>query len=76
MKKKDTFEVKNTEIEEVLKDLGRGLKNSIPKDWGFVLLLADYGEGGSTFYTSSVIREDAIKLMMEFIAKQQKGVEH
>lgn len=67
----DSFEVRNKEAEDYLRDVGRILKENTPKGMGFTLLLFDYGDGGNMFYTSSAKREDMIKALKEFIQKQQ-----
>ena len=68
----DNFEVKNKITEAVLKDLGEELKKRMPEGMGFVLLMADFGEKGATFYTSSIVRQDAINLLKEFVQKLEE----
>lgn len=63
------FQVRNAAVEKQLKEIGEGLRASMPPGYGFVLLIASYGEGGATFYTSSCERESVIAMMREFIAK-------
>jgi hypothetical protein len=72
----DEFEVRNAEVEADMKAIGGILAQTLPKGWRFSLLIASVGEGGSTFYISNVVREDAVALMKEFIEKQEgkKGV--
>ncbi len=65
----DSFEVRNKEIEDLLRDIGQRLKEVMPKDYGFSLLIFNYGEGGDLFYISSAKRDDMIKAMKEFINK-------
>lgn len=65
------FEVRNIEVEKQLKMIGEILRESMPKGFGFVLLISSYGAGGSMFYTSSVDREDVIAMMREFIQKAE-----
>lgn len=67
------FEVENPEIAQVMRDLGRKLKQTMPAGWGFTLLMFDFHEGpgkGSLFYISSARREDMVKSMREFLAKE------
>jgi|HubBroStandDraft_6_1064221.scaffolds.fasta_scaffold00550_18 hypothetical protein len=64
------FEVRNTEIEELLRMLGRWLKEQMPEGFGFSLLIFSY-KPGSMFYTSSAERDTMIQAMREFIAKHE-----
>lgn len=68
---KPGFEVRNEEIEQKLKEIGRILKGVMPEGWGFTLLISSYGEGGSMFYLSSVERQDAVNMLREFIQKSE-----
>lgn len=63
------YEIKNEDIEALLKELGSDLKKRMPAGWGFNLLIFSYGEGGSMFYLSSAQRNDMLKAMREFIDK-------
>ena len=63
------YEIKNEDIEALLKELGSDLKKRMPAGWGFNLLIFRYGEGGSMFYISSAQRNDMLKAMREFIDK-------
>lgn len=73
------YEVRSPIVEDLLKELGQGLREVIPKGWGFTLMIFSYGktglidEGpeGSMFYISSAQRTDMIKAMKEFIAKEE-----
>src|SRR5436853_5214072 len=51
------YEVRNPEIEAILKTLGEAIRAQIPAGWVFALFIASAGEGGSTFYLSSAERE-------------------
>lgn len=53
--------------------IGRILAQNMPKGWGFVLLLATYGDGGITTYLSNCERQDIINLMQEMIIKFKSG---
>lgn len=66
------FEVINIEIERLLRQLGRELKDRMPPGWGFSLMITSYGEGGATFYCSSVDREDMIKMIEEDVLPKLK----
>lgn len=65
------FEVKNDEIERLLKDIGASIGAALPDGFGFNLLIFNFGEGGATFYISNAQRADMLKAMKEFIAKQE-----
>ena len=64
-----TFEVRNPEVEKQLKNIGDSLLESMPPGFGFVLLIASFGGGGSMFYTANCERESVVGMMREFIAK-------
>jgi hypothetical protein len=66
-----SFEVRNPEVEEKLKEIGRELKASMPAGYGFTLLITSYGEGGALFYMSSCERDSMIATMREFIQKHE-----
>lgn len=65
------YEVRNTEIETVLRRIGEDLKRQMPPNVGFTLLMFDYGENGNMFYLSSAQRADMIKAMEEFLSKNK-----
>lgn len=64
------FEVRNLEVEEKLRQMGRAIKADMPKGFGFALMIFSY-ESGSMFYISSAERETMIAAMREFIAKHE-----
>lgn len=65
----NNFEVRNEAVEKQLKEIGEHLRSVMPEGFGFVLLIASYGDGGSTFYTSSCERDSVVAMMREFIQK-------
>jgi hypothetical protein len=65
-----TFEVRNPEVEEKLREIGRTLKGQMPEGFGFALLIFSY-QPGSMFYMSSAERDTMIAAMREFIAKHE-----
>lgn len=67
----ERYPIRNEEIERKLYEIGTSIKDDLPDGWGFVLALASYGEGGATFYMSSVERAGAIKLLEELIEKMR-----
>lgn len=66
------YDVRNEIIEQLLKELGTTLATRMPEGWGFTLMLYSYGPGGDLFYISSARRDDMIRVMREFMAKQGK----
>ncbi len=71
--RKADYQVKNKEIETKLKGIGEMIGKSLPKGWGFNLMIFSFGKGGSMFYISNGSRNDVIKAMLEFISKQKEG---
>jgi hypothetical protein len=65
-----TFEVRNHEVEEKLRELGRTIERDMPEGFGFTLLIFSY-EPGPMFYISSAERDGMIAAMREFIAKHE-----
>ena len=65
------FEVRNPEVEKKLQDIGDRLRSGMLKGFGFVLLIAEFGEKGSMFYTANCNRQDVCNMMREFIAKSE-----
>jgi hypothetical protein len=69
-----TYEVRNEEVEQVLRRLGRELKEEMPPGFGFTLMIFSYEEHeGAMFYLSSASRNDMVKAMREFIAKFEEN---
>lgn len=68
------FEVRSSEIENLLRDLGRKISKDMPIGWGFTLFIFSYGPNGSLFYLSSANREDMIETMKEFLRKQGEKI--
>ena len=67
------YEVRNSEVEKLLSDIGRLLKEAMPEGYGFALHILNYGEGGGIFYVSSMNREDYVKALREFIQKFEEN---
>lgn len=65
------YEIENAEVEGVLNDIGQKLGETMPKGFGFNLLIFSFGENGSMFYISNAQRQDMIAAMKEFIGKQE-----
>lgn len=72
-----SYNVRHTEVEQLLRKLGRDLKGQMPPGFGYTLLIFSYGklgltgEGkeGSMFYISTAERHDMVQAMKEFIAR-------
>lgn len=71
-------------IRELANDIGRILLGAIKQtnaNYGFALLLFEYGDGGHMNYISSANRRDMVAAMKEFIARnegtyqEEKGTE-
>ena len=71
------YTVRDPEIEKLLTEIGRMIKDVMPPGWGFALHIVSFdktglpGEGphGSTFYISSLERDSYIAAMREFIER-------
>lgn len=60
--------VRDPEIEQIIRRLGKLIGKQLPEGWGFLMLFT-YGKDGSLFYRSSAQREDVINVMKEFIRR-------
>ena len=67
----ERYEVRQGDIERKLYSIGRMIGDDMPEGWGFLLMIASYGEGGSTFYLSSMQRDSTIKMLEEFLARER-----
>lgn len=75
----DHFEVEGDLHKEKLREFGRILKEKLPPSMGYTLLIFDYSidkkdgttDNGATFYLSTAPRDQGIKLLEEFLAKQK-----
>jgi len=66
----DSYEHRDPEAEEHLREIGKILKSALPERLGFTLFLHDYGSEGGIFYMSSAKREDMTKSLREFLSNQ------
>lgn len=72
-----SYNVRHAEVEPALREIATLVKPLVPTGWGFTLMIFSYGktglkgegDAGSMFYISSAQREDMIKAMREFIAR-------
>lgn len=70
-----SYEVHHAGAERKLREIGNMLKDVMPSGMGFALFIFDYGDEddkGSVFYLSSADRGDMVKMLREFIAKQEQ----
>ncbi len=65
------YNIRDPHIEELLKKIALVISDQMPERWGFNLMLFEYGPKGSLFYISSAQREDIIKVMKEFISRNE-----
>jgi hypothetical protein len=63
------YEVRNKQVEEMLRDLGHKLKDAMPPGCGFSLLIFGFSPDNELFYLSSAQLKDMIRTMREFVAK-------
>lgn len=64
--------MENPEVEKLLEEIGGTIGRQLPEGWGFNLLLFTF-EPGSTFYISNANREDMIRELEDFLAKEKRG---
>lgn len=64
------YEIDNQEIKKLLHDIDTTLKKAMPKGWGFTLFIFEF-QHESCFYLSSAERKDIIKLLREFIQREE-----
>jgi hypothetical protein len=70
------FNIRNADIEERLREIGKMVKHHTPQGWGFTVLMYDFPEAqiehpSALFYISNANREDVIKAMKEFIRRNE-----
>jgi len=65
------MEIQNEPIEMIMNDIGHIIAKALPKEYGFNLLIFNFGKGGATFYISNAQRADMLEAMKEFISKQE-----
>ncbi len=64
-----SYTIRDPEIEALMNRLAHTINDKLPTGWGFNLLLFEYGEKGALFYISSAQRDDMIRVMKEWIAR-------
>lgn len=64
------YEIENEEIKKLMKDIAIRIKGVLPPGWGMTLFLFEYMES-SCFYFSTAERKDMIKVLKEFIKREE-----
>jgi hypothetical protein len=69
------FNIRNDQIEALLRTSLKAFKQLLPTGWGATVLIFNYGEGKAAdeglFYGSTANRDDMIAAMKEFIRKNE-----
>jgi hypothetical protein len=68
------YEVRDPEVENLLRMLATSIRGVVPPYMGFALLIFDHGsqsDPGNLFYISDSDRTDMIAAFREFIAKYE-----
>jgi hypothetical protein len=71
------YNVRHAGVESAMRELANDIKPKVPDGFGFTLMIFSYGktglkgegDAGSMFYISSAQRQDMVKAMKEFIAR-------
>jgi hypothetical protein len=61
------------QVRAELQVLGREIKRSLPKGFGFALLVTSAEPGAALLYVSTLDRSDVLQMMREFIATNREG---
>lgn len=70
MKRDPRYEIENEEIKALLHGIGARLKELMPTGWGFTLMIFEY-KAEPFFYMSTAGRADMIRVLREFIAREE-----
>jgi len=70
----ENYEVRDEDLELLLEKLGHSLKDAMPPDHGFTLVISSFEPGGGTFYISSIQRADALKILKEVVERIEKQI--
>jgi GTPase len=63
------YQVRNLEVEEVLREMAGTVSSRLPAGWGMALFLFEFGENGTCFYISDAQREDMVRMLREWIQR-------
>ena len=67
----EEYDIRNPEIQAMLKDMGHTIGDQLPPGWGMCLFLFTF-DGEATFYISNAERGTMIKALQEFIRDQKR----
>ena len=67
----ERYEIDDPEKKRALRTLAVLIEEQLPPGMGFGLLMFDFGPKGSMFWISNADRADMVKVMREWIAKQE-----
>ncbi len=69
------FEIENEAVRKVLNEIAGKIGGALDEGWGFLLMLFSYDdsmvEGGGLFYLSSAERKDVMKMVREWMRRQE-----
>lgn len=69
------FEIENEAVRKVLNEIAGKIGGALDEGWGFLLMLFSYDdsmvEGGGLFYLSSAERKDVMKMVKEWMRRQE-----
>ena len=64
------YEVRDEKLEELLRQMGRKMKELMPPGYGFSLLIFGFHPRNDLFYISSAQREDMIRTIFLYLLKK------
>lgn len=62
-------------LERQTRELAEYIQPKLPAGTAFLLFLADFGKGGNTAYVANCDRADAIKLVVEWLDRQDENAD-
>jgi hypothetical protein len=63
------------EILELMRQIGRAVRDALPEGYGFALLMFEFREGGSMHYMSNGTRPEMVKALRETADKVEAAGE-
>lgn len=64
------YEIDDPVIKNRLRSIAEQIKKFLPSGWGFTLFLFGFGKDKGVFYISNANREDMVKTIKAWLAKQ------
>ena len=58
-------------IETLAQEAARAVDKLTPVGWGFLIFLTSHGDAGYTTYVSSIEREDAVRMIEEWMERMK-----